>query len=230
MWSVEIVKARFIEAADIERRMMVKGLGGGGTAWPAYYYDSEDMAGWDDQAIADNLERWQGRKITKSSELTRWEEVFYDWTKLIPISRRLLVWRWSQCIAGGSSFSEWCNKKGIVRRTAYNRIERVFSDLAAHFADEARLLRFPDEKWASQLSPPSAEVSVSSHEVVPGRRGRRHEPFRTESHHDALTTPEAVAAFAQHLADTNDQRRKARLRKALRGVPGEPAGGEAEAA
>ena len=37
-----------------------------------------------------------------------------------------------------------------------------------------------------------------------------------------MRTPEAVAAFAQHLADVNEQRRKARLRKALRGVPGEP--------
>ena len=31
-WTIEIIKARFIEAADIERRMLVKGMGGGGNA------------------------------------------------------------------------------------------------------------------------------------------------------------------------------------------------------
>lgn len=229
MWTIEIVKARFIEAADIERRMIVKGTGGGGSAWPAYYYDHEDMAGWDDQAIADNLERWQGRKITKSPELTRWEEVFFDWTQLMPEGRRLLVWRWSQAIAGGWSFSEWCQKKGIVRRTAYNRIEKVFLDLAACFGNEARLLRYPDEKWASQLCPDQAPIDGTMGEAVKVT-AKGHQPFRTERHRDALTTPEAVDAFSQHLADTNDRRRKARLRKALRGVPGEHDGTDAKAA
>ena len=146
MWTVEIVKARFIEAADIERRMMVKGGPSTGSAWPTYSYDAEDIAGWDDVAIADNLERWQGRKATKSPELTRWEEVFFDWTGLLAVDRRIIVWRWSQCIASGRSFSEWCERKGLVRMTAYNRMERVFANLATRFDLEARLLRLPDGK------------------------------------------------------------------------------------
>jgi hypothetical protein len=220
MWTVEIVKARFFEAADVERRMMVKGMSSGGNAWPSYSYDAEDMAGWDDQAISDNLERWQGRKVTKSPELTRWEEVFFEWTPIIPERRRLLVWRWAQCIVTGQSFSTWCENKGIVRRTAYNRIFRVFDDLTARFRNESRLLREPDEKWASQQ--PRSEASIS-HTVddVAAKPNMHPASYRTEASHDHLTTPAAVAAFAQHLAETNELRRQARLRKALRGVPGE---------
>jgi hypothetical protein len=151
MWTIEAIKMRWIEAADIERRMLVKGgMSTSGNAWPTYSYDAEDMAGWDDQAIQDNLERWQGRKVTKSPELTRWEEVFFDWTALVPEKRRQLVWRWAQCIATGQSFSEWCQRKGIVRMTAYNRLERVFEHLAALFRKEVRLFREPDGKWALQ--------------------------------------------------------------------------------
>jgi len=229
MWTIEIVKARFIEAADIERRMLVKSAVGGGNGWPTYDFDNEDRKGWVQADIDAAREYWAENKITSMPEVTRWEEVFFEWTQLIPQQRRLLVWRWAQAIANGWSFSEWCQKKGIVRRTAYNRIERVFSILTARFADEARLLRQPGEKWASQLKLRDADSQVSSQDVARDAKRPQHQPFRTGSHHDALTTPEAVAAFAQHLAETNERRRKARLRKALRGVPGELAG-EAEAA
>jgi len=36
-----------------------------------------------------------------------------------------------------------------------------------------------------------------------------------------IARPAALATFTQHLADVNEARRKARLRKAMRGVPGE---------
>ena len=148
MWTIDVIKMRFVEAADIERRIIVKGIQSGGNAWPSYAYDDEDMHGWDDQARLDHLEVWQGRRVTKSPELTRWEETFFEWTALIPQSRRILVWRWAQCIANGRSFSEWCEKKGIVRMTAYNRLDRVFENLVAGFSKEGRLLRWPEGRWA----------------------------------------------------------------------------------
>lgn len=150
MWTEEVVLARFIEACDVERRMVVKGGPSSGNAWPTYYYDKDDMAGWDDQAIQDNLERWQGRKVTKSPELTRWEECFYHWTPMIPEARRVLIWRFAQCQSNGGSFSEWCRNKGIVRQTAYNRITRILETLAEQFAKEARRLLEPDAKFYRQ--------------------------------------------------------------------------------
>ena len=223
MWTIEIVKARFFEAADVERRMVVKGLVGQGTAWPSYSYDSADMAGWDDQAIADNLERWQGRKVTKSPELTRWEEVFFEWTSLIPERRRKLVWRWAQCIAYGNSFSAYCRDRGLNRATAYNRLERVFSDLTAQFRNEARFLRMPDERWSGQFEPDTASGCHTTGDAVSQRNHPQPDQlhYQSEASRDRLTTPAAVAAFAQYLAETNEARRQARLRKALRGVPGE---------
>ena len=219
-WTVEVVKARFFEAADVERRMIVKGMSGGGNAWPSYSYDKEDMAGWDDAAIADNLERWQGRKVTKSPEITRWEEVFFEWTQLIPEPRRLLVWRWAQCIALGRSFSKYCEDKGIVRATAYNRLERVFENLTIEFRNASRLLLWPDEKWSGQFDGNDASKEHKMDEVAPKRGPTIHPPFRSEKHHDNLTTPEALGEFTKHLAAHNRAQTRKR-EKALRGVPGE---------
>lgn len=221
MWTAEIVRARFIEAADVERRMLVKGgPASGGASWPSYSYEFEDMAGWDDQAITDNLERWQGRKVTKSPELTRWEEVFFDWTKIVPERHRVLVWRWSQCIASGRSFVAWCERKGINRSTAYNRLERIWENLATQFRKEGRMLLDPDEKWTGQQEPLQAPSAGKMTKVARDKDGG-HLPYRSERSHDTLTTPQAIAEFTEHLAKTNEERRKARLRKALRGVPGE---------
>jgi hypothetical protein len=223
MWTAELVKMRFIEAADIERRMLVKGMSSGGNAWPTYSYDAEDMAGWDDQAIQDNLERWQGRKVTKSPELTRWEEVFFEWTMMVREDRRVLIWRWAQCIASGRSFSEWCQRKGINRVTAYKRIERLVEALVSQFRFEARLLRSPDGKWSLQQEPDEAPIASTMETAANNAGPVEHPPYRTEKSCDTLTTPASVAAFSQHLAEVNEQRRKVRLRKALRGVPGESA-------
>lgn len=222
MWTVEIVKARFIEAADIERRMLVRGMSAGGNAWPTYRFDDDDREGWDEQSKQDEVDALRRRLPLATPELTRWEEVFFDWTALVPQPRRILVWRWSQCIATGRSFSEWCERKGLVRMTAYNRMEKVFGSLAEQFDLEARLLRQPAEKFALQTNP---EKATYRHKMTPAatKRDKAAHPsaYQAEPSTDQLTTPEALEAFAQHLADVNEQRRKARMRKALRGVPGE---------
>jgi hypothetical protein len=221
MWTIEDVKARFLEAADVERRMIVKGLPGSGNAWPSYRFDEEDMKGWDDQAKLDHLEMWQGRKVTKSPEISRWEEVFFIWTAMIPENRRLLVWRWAQCIASGGSFSKWCEDRGLVRMTAYNRLDRVWTTLAARFSKEARLLRSPDAKWDLQVPQSEIQENLSLKNSVSAKSPRIHPAYISEKSTDHLTNPAALAEFSQHLADVNESRRKAQLRraKAMRGVP-----------
>lgn len=223
MWTPDIVKRRFFEACDIERRMVVKGgMSTGGNGWPSYIYDADDHKGWDDQAMQDNLERWQGRQVTKSPEITRWEEVFFEWTSIVPERHRKLVWRWAQCIASGRSFSKYCQEKGIVRITAYKRLDKVFDFLVTHFDLERRFLKEPEGKWAIQEDQIEAMEYGNIKNNALDRRSPEHPPFRPEKHHDALTTPAAIAAFAQHLADTNDERRKLqerRMKKAMRGAP-----------
>lgn len=222
MWKPEIVLARFIEACDVEHRMWVKGGPTAGNAWPSYCYEQADIDGWDKKAEEDHLERWQNRKVTKSPELHRWEECFFEWTPLIAEDRRFLVWRFAQCQANGGSFSEWCRKKGIVRQTAYNRVAVILEMLAEQFDKEARRLREPDARFYRQPKR-SASIHVASSRVdVAARYGATHpKAYRAEPSTDHLTSPDAIAAFEQHMADVNERRRKARLRKALRGVPGE---------
>jgi hypothetical protein len=220
MWTTDVIKARFLEAVDVERRMLVKGGPGSGNAWPSYRFDEVDMAGWDDQARLDHLELWQGRKVTKSPEISRWEETFFEWTALIPMERRSLVWRWAQCKAAGRSFSKWCDDHGIVRMTAYNRLNRVFENLAFGFSKEARLLRLADPKW--DLQDPPSRIQILP--TLKNSASANHPPFRTENHFDLLKTPAAVAEFSKHLSDHNARQRKLRerrLKKALRGVPHE---------
>jgi hypothetical protein len=219
-WTPDIVRARFVEASEIERRMFVKGMTGGGNAWPSYRFDEEDMSGWDDQARQDHLEQWQGRKVTKSPELTRWEEVYFYWTPLIPERRRSLVWRFAQCRASGSSFSKYCENKGLIRMTAYNRLDKVFETLASRFLLEGRLVRLPEGTNPLHQDVVLALQTHTMDSVAPPKSPSLHPPFRTEKHLDTLTTPEACDGFAKHLASHN--RAQARKReKALRGVPGE---------
>lgn len=223
MWTPEAVRNRFGEAADIERRMFVKGISKGGNAWPAYRFDEEDRKGWLDSDIIEEKERWARNMATSTPEITRWEEVFFDWTRMIPQNRRLLVWRWAQCQAHGSSFVGWCDSHGVVRRTAYNRMERVFENLANEFCITARLFREPIGKWALHSAIPEYGLPIASETRAQPSGAIIHPPFRTESPKHLLKSDAAIAEFEEHLADVNEARRKARLRKALRGVPGEEA-------
>jgi hypothetical protein len=221
MWTPDDVKARFVEAVDIERRVMVKGMGRVGNGWPQYRFDQEDRAGWDDAAKIDDLEKWAGRKFTTSAEQSRWQEVVFEWRLLIPVARRDLMWDFAECRARGWSFSKYCEDRGLVRMTAYRRVDRVLENLARVFALENRSLRLAADRWVLQVEGPQGIGGVKVEDVAPKRNAKNHPSFRTEKHHDSLTTPEALAAFQKHVDDVNDARRKSRLRKALRGVPGE---------
>ncbi|GAC1572954.1 MAG: hypothetical protein NVS3B5_02150 [Sphingomicrobium sp.] len=224
MWDVDLVRERFIEAVDIERRVVVKGAPRVGNGWPQYKFDQEDRAGWDDAAKQDDLERWQGRKFTTSAEQSRWQEVVFEWRLLIPVDRRDLVWDFAECRARGWSFSKYCEDNGLVRMTAYNRINRVLEDLAARFSKEGRLLRFSASKSTLQEGTNSIGLDATVEIYASAKRPAKHPPFRTELVRDLLKTPADIAAFSQHLVDTNDERRRLherRIKKAMRGVPGE---------
>ena len=226
MWTPDDVKARLIEAVDIERRVTVKGMPGCGNGWPTYNFDSADRAGWDDQARTDDLEKWAARKFTTSAEQSRWQEVVFEWRDFIPAERRNLVWGFAECRAKGRSFSKYCEDRGLVRMTAYRRIDRVLEKLASAFALESRTLRLASDKWVLQVEGIQNTDCDVIKDAASKRSAKKHPPFRTEKHHDNLTTTAAIAEFSQHLADVNEARRKSqerRMKKALRGVPGEAA-------
>jgi hypothetical protein len=223
MWDAEIVKMRFVDAYDIERRMRVKGgPGGAGNSWPSYAYDEDDMKGWKE---SDQLDAVLRKKLVSSKEITRWSEAYFEWTPMIRIDRRVLVWRLAQCRATKTSFSEYCQRKGLVRATAYNRLERVFRDLAERFTNEGRLLLEPDEKWAGQETGGIGTDVGTMQIVATGPTTSKQRGWRSEPSTDLLNTPEDIEAFDRHRQEVNEQRRKSQLRraKAMRGVPGEVA-------
>jgi hypothetical protein len=224
MWTAEVVQARFMEAADIERRLRVKGGPSAGNAWPAYGFDEEDRKGWTQADIDAEKDRWARNAALSTPEIARWEECYFSWT-LDEIARpidRMTVWGYVRCAIHGRSFSKFCKDRGWVRRTAYARLERTFENLAQKFLNTGLLFTPPDDKWLAQDGAAAASTGPTMDEAAADEpRKTVHPPYRAERHHDALTTPEAIAAFEQHLVEVNEQRRKARRRKALRGVPGE---------
>jgi hypothetical protein len=55
-------------AADIERRMLVKRMGGGGNAWPTYGFDEEDRKGWVQEDYL-KTERWIFSLVHRAASL-----------------------------------------------------------------------------------------------------------------------------------------------------------------
>ena len=62
-WTVEIVRARFVEACDTERRMPRGRTGSAMGYWPSYQHTFEDMAGWGTKRLAE--EQMQGVSIAQ---------------------------------------------------------------------------------------------------------------------------------------------------------------------
>lgn len=223
MWTPDDVRARFIEAVDIELRISVKGMSACGNGWPTYRFDKEDRAGWDDIAKLDDLEKWKGRKFTTSAEQSRWQEVVFDWRLLVPIERRDLIWDFAECRARGWSFSKYCEDRGLVRMTAYRRVDRVLENLAKHFALEARSLRPASDRWVLQsIDSQDTERDINQvrvEETPAPKRPPHHPAFISEKSVDTLKTREAIDAFVAHLEDINDARRKAFIRRMKRHAP-----------
>jgi hypothetical protein len=125
MWTPEIVQARFVEAAQTESRLP---LGGGSQSsgyWPAYVHTFEDMNGWGTKRLAEEREMRMKRIPPSAGAISRHTQVM-EWTaELIDEDYRWLMWGMANCIASERSFSAWCKDQGLVRMTAYRRIERI---------------------------------------------------------------------------------------------------------
>lgn len=146
MWSPQIVKVRFVEAAKTERFLPRPKVSTGAGFWPLHEYTGEDRAGWDEQAKADNADRWaRDRKVTRAA-ISRHDECL-DWSiRLLPgETHRRIVWAWAFAQANGWSFRESCRRRGWVPMTAYRRLSASFCRVSDQLAKVGALLRMPDE-------------------------------------------------------------------------------------
>jgi hypothetical protein len=208
MWTPEIVKARFIEAAATEQFLRVDGPAVCRSFWPSFLHDAEDREGWDDQARADNAERWKGRApdgaIGRHAECLQWTAERIENEKT-----RKIVWALAFCRAHKRDFGALCRRKGWAKSTAYDRTNRIWDRLSYTFNNERLLLREPAAEWAGRETPIPALINATSGVAGEEPSTVKYTPgYRTEPSRDLLTTPEAVADFIKMLA-----RRNARMRK-----------------
>jgi hypothetical protein len=219
-WSPEIVRARFVEATDTEARLPGGGLPQSSGYWPSYLHTFEDMAGWGTQRLAEEREMRSRRSPPSAAAITRYFETM-RWTAefLDQEDRRRLVWSWAYCQMSGRSFAERLRKKGVVKMTAYRRLNIAFQAISDSLRKAGALLRYPDEKW-----------------VLPNHAPRSTNPLTLNSHDDAapphptfqvfdgdrpghtLTSPQAVEEFEKFLAKTNRQRRREQERRRKLGL------------
>jgi hypothetical protein len=211
MWTPGIVLARYLEAADTERYLAAGGMGGGGGYWPAFIHDEEDRKGWDDAAKADNAEKLRGRApdgaVSRHSECLDWSIRFIDCEK-----RRHIVWAWAFCRANGWDFGAKCKKRGWARPTAYRRLTSSFEVIAAALGNDGVLLRLPADKWLRHREQDQAMNSATVGRNVAAEIKQIKPGYRTEVHRDLLTTPEAIADFADFLEKRNAREAKRRAR------------------
>lgn len=202
-----LITARFIEAADVERRLPRVSGPRTGSWWPAFDFTSEDRAGWTDQDRADDRERWSARRDITAGELSRYSEVV-DWTvEHVPEKMRQMVWTWAFCqVIPGWSFVTACNRHGWARSTAYSRLERLWDRLSVTFSNERKLLRYPDKYTDGQDSRPEACSGHTLAQFVPSAAAVPNKPYRTEPSADL---PEVRSfEWAQRQAEIEAKRRR----------------------
>ncbi len=160
-WTAEIVRARFVEAADTERFLPAPKVGSGGGYWPEFIHNTEDREGWDDTARLENAARWKGRaplgSITRHAECLEWT------ASLLPDDRyRKLIWAFSFCRANKWDFGKLCERKGWVKSTAYLRLDRTWQRLSLTFCKGNFLLRMPSDRWLGHETANMPEILITS--------------------------------------------------------------------
>jgi uncharacterized protein DUF6362 len=226
VWTPELVRARFIEAADTERRMPRVGAKGEISGfWPSYVHSFEEMSGWGTKRLAEERELRFRRIPPSAGAVTRFEEAM-DWTanRIADETRRRLVWAFAHCRANEWSFSAKCKKEGWNRVTAYDRLNAVFRRLAKELDNDSVLLRMPDEKWVLQDAP----VSGINSDMAARGGGDDGLTLRVKSPRavilpggdatDLLKSESDLKRFARHLRRVNKARRRERERRRRRAL------------
>ena len=206
MWTPDIVKARFLEAADTEKLLPRPRVGNGAGFWPKHMYTQDDLDGWDEVARTDNADRWAtNRKLTREA-ISRHDECL-DWTiRLLDDERRRhIIWRWAFCQVNGWSFSEACKRRGWVRVTAYKRLEASFAHISDRLSLKGVWVRFPAGDWGLLDAHDDVEEKPT---LKRSASETGHPAFIAEKSVNTLKTAEAIEAFASYLDDVSTQRRK----------------------
>jgi hypothetical protein len=131
MYDIEAVKAIFVRAADIERRMVRVGPATAKVRWEEV---KPDRSEWDEAAHADERAIAHLRR-----SITREEVAIRDQAdELIDSLRRYprdhaLILAWFRSMVHRPTFAMWCRENGWIRTSALRRLNQtIFRKLADH--------------------------------------------------------------------------------------------------
>jgi hypothetical protein len=214
MWTPLDVRDRFLEAAEVERRTP-RGQWGPSqklSYYPEYEREFSDKAGWSEQTWQDIYDARNNRPVKPTpSERSRAEEVLFEWTPLVREDRRKLVWFWAHCAAGGGKFSVVYRRMGLRKRTAYDRIDRVWVTLSNRFVNDRRCLRLAGNIESCTLSDPMRGNCCLLNELPEAQSPRSWSDGEASGDHPDIRD----FSWAQEQAEREAKRR----RKAEAGVP-----------
>lgn len=162
-WTKEIVFHRYLEAADVLRRLPpVRFPKEFGNAWPDVLRDMDDIRGHDPDERVREFAAVARRAPPPAAAITRQEEVM-DWSNRYlaawPGPRRVL-WAASVCAVSNRSFSGLCRKRGWSRATAYRRIDKALIVVSDGLSKDNIVLRLADVDAVEQLR------QISAHEMA----------------------------------------------------------------
>lgn len=221
MWTPDIIRARFQEAADTERRMP---LGGGAPSsgyWPAYVHSVADMNGWGSQRLKEHRQEiWSRRSAPSAGAVSRYFEVLGWSAQMIQDRKRQqIVWNWAFCQVTSRSFAEYCRKNGLVKMTAYRRLSATFQRICHELCKNGAPLRDSEHLFTVTTS---ADYDNNSPTLaVPDDEPQTHPTFHIfdgDRPRDLITSPQAVKAFEKFLAKTNKRRRREQERRRKLGL------------
>lgn len=211
VWTPEIVRARFVEAAATERSLpTIRRPSSAPGFWPDYWHSFEDMNGWGEDRLREEREMRFKRTPPSAAAISRHEEVMAWSANWIPDEvKRRMVWAWARCQAGQGSFTRVCQEEGWVKMTAYRRLHAVSEAISYYLGKDRVLLRLPDHQWLLQqgtnsdsdlstLAPPDGADDISPHHLI----------FEGDRPRHTLTSPQAIEAFQKHLERVNKARRR----------------------
>jgi hypothetical protein len=214
MWTPDLVKIRFVEAAHTERFLPSVKVGGAAAYWPQFIHDEEDLKGWTEQERADNAARFKGRAplgaVTRHQECLEWTAARINCDK-----RRKLVWAFAFCRANKWDFGKLCERKGWIKSTSYDRLNKLWDRLSDEFCNTRLLLRMPAEYWigheTANQRPICATVETRDAAKLPVPKSVIYEKSR-----DLIRTEQDAETFAKHLAKHNQKARREQERREAR--------------
>ncbi|HWL06740.1 MAG TPA: DUF6362 family protein [Xanthobacteraceae bacterium] len=150
---IDIVRARWLEAADTDMRLPIGGGGNKSGCWPEYEHTFEDKAGWGTARLKEEREMRIRRIPPSAPAIRRHNEVLEHWTAHFitdPDSRRI-VWTWAFSIVAGKSFALWIRRSGMARATVYRHLKRALEQVSRSADIESLTRDLPGEIHLRQI-------------------------------------------------------------------------------